>query len=114
WMLLVGTLPEALEVHVAITRNPAAGLVPVGIHLIEGYAPSPGQTTPVPVYAGRDVLTLVRELAADTIAICGSASSAPGELRRLAWQLEGTGVDLVVAPQLTDIAGPRVHIRPVE
>jgi exopolysaccharide biosynthesis polyprenyl glycosylphosphotransferase len=35
-------------------------------------------------------------------------------LRRLAWQLEGTGIDLLVAPQLTDIAGPRVHIRPVE
>ena len=43
-----------------------------------------------------------------------AAGSEPGELRRLAWQLEGTGVDLVVAPQLTDIAGPRVHIRPVE
>jgi exopolysaccharide biosynthesis polyprenyl glycosylphosphotransferase len=60
------------------------------------------------------VLSLIRELNADTIAVCGSASTEPGELRRLAWQLEGTGVDLVVAPQLTDIAGPRVHIRPVE
>ena len=60
------------------------------------------------------MLSLVREVGADTIAVCGSASTEPGELRRLAWQLEGTGVDLVVAPQLTDIAGPRVHIRPVE
>jgi exopolysaccharide biosynthesis polyprenyl glycosylphosphotransferase len=34
-------------------------------------------------------------------------------LRRLAWSLEGTGVDLVVAPTLTDVAGPRVHVRPV-
>jgi exopolysaccharide biosynthesis polyprenyl glycosylphosphotransferase len=66
------------------------------------------------VYAGRDVPSLVREVNADTIAVCGSASTEPGELRRLAWQLEGTGVDLVVAPQLTDIAGPRVHIRPIE
>jgi exopolysaccharide biosynthesis polyprenyl glycosylphosphotransferase len=48
------------------------------------------------------------------IAVCGSASAEPGELRRLAWQIEGSGIDLVVAPQLTDIAGPRVHIRPVE
>ena len=113
-LLLVGTLPEALEVHTAITRTPAAGLVPVGVHVTEGYAAGPGQTTPVPVYAGRDILSLIREVGADTIAVCGSASTEPGELRRLAWQLEGTGVDLVVAPQLTDIAGPRVHIRPVE
>jgi exopolysaccharide biosynthesis polyprenyl glycosylphosphotransferase len=113
-MLLVGTLNEALEVYTTITRSPSAGLVPVGIHLTEGYAPGRGVPVPVPVHAGRDILSLVRELDADTIAVCGSTSSEPGELRRLAWQLEGTGVDLVVAPQLTDIAGPRVHIRPVE
>ena len=113
-MLLIGTLQEAMEVYAAIVRDPAAGLVPVGIHLTEGYAPQPSTVTPVPVHAGRDILSLVRELNADTIAVCGSASAEPVELRRLAWQLEGTGIDLAVAPQLTDIAGPRVHIRPIE
>ncbi|WP_043513186.1 MULTISPECIES: sugar transferase [unclassified Actinoplanes] len=113
-MILVGTLPEALEVYTAVTRSPAAGLIPVAIHITDGYAATRGIETPIPVYTGRDVLSLVREVGADTIAVCGSASAEPGELRRLAWQLEGTGVDLVVAPQLTDIAGPRVHIRPIE
>ena len=113
-LLLVGTLPEALEVYTAVSRAPGAGLMPIGISVTEGYAHVRGAQTPVPVYPGRDVMSLVRELGADTIAVCGSASSEPGELRRLAWQLEGTGIDLVVAPQLTDIAGPRVHIRPVE
>ena len=113
-MVLVGTLPETLEVYTAVTRSPAAGLIPVAIHLTDGYAAARGIETPVPVYAGRDVLALVREVGGDTIAVCGSASAEPGELRRLAWQLEGSGVDLVVAPQLTDIAGPRVHIRPIE
>jgi exopolysaccharide biosynthesis polyprenyl glycosylphosphotransferase len=113
-MILVGTLPEALEVYTAVTRSPAAGLIPVGIHITDGYAAARGIETPVPVFVGRDLLALVREVSADTIAVCGSASAEPGELRRLAWQLEGTGIDLVVAPQLTDIAGPRVHIRPIE
>jgi exopolysaccharide biosynthesis polyprenyl glycosylphosphotransferase len=113
-VLLMGTLQEALEVHSSLARDASAGLVPVGIHLTEGYAPNPSLATPVPVHAGRDILSLVRELNVDTIAVCGSASAEPGELRRLAWQLEGTGIDLAVAPQLTDIAGPRVHIRPIE
>ncbi len=114
-MLLVGTLPEALEICKAVARTPAAGLVPVGIHLTDGYGAARGLLTPVPVYPPRsEVLPLVKELSADTIAVCGSASAEPGELRRLAWQLEGSGVDLVVAPQLTDIAGPRVHVRPIE
>jgi exopolysaccharide biosynthesis polyprenyl glycosylphosphotransferase len=114
-VLLVGTLPETLDVYTAVTRVPGAGLMPIGIRLTEGFAAPPvGVTSPVPVYTNYDVMGLVRELGADTIAVCGSASTEPGELRRLAWQLEGTGIDLVVAPQLTDIAGPRVHIRPVE
>jgi exopolysaccharide biosynthesis polyprenyl glycosylphosphotransferase len=113
-VLLVGAYGEAQQVFTAVNRVPAAGLVPVGIYLTEGYAAGRGTQSPVPVHAGGDVLALVRQLGADTIAVCGSASTEPGELRRLAWQLEGTGIDLVVAPQLTDFAGPRVHIRPVE
>jgi exopolysaccharide biosynthesis polyprenyl glycosylphosphotransferase len=113
-VLLVGTFAEATDVYTAVTRAPGAGLVPVGIHLTEGFAQSRTTDSPIPVYGGRDVLALVRDVGADTIAVCGSARSEPGELRRLAWQLEGTGIDLLVAPQLTDIAGPRVHIRPVE
>jgi exopolysaccharide biosynthesis polyprenyl glycosylphosphotransferase len=114
-MLLVGTLPEAVEICKAVARTPAAGLLPVGIHLTDGYGAARGVLTPVPVYPPRkEVLPLVKELGADTIAVCGSVSAEPGELRRLAWQLEGSGVDLVVAPQLTDIAGPRVHVRPIE
>ena len=34
-------------------------------------------------------------------------------LRRLGWELEGTGVSIVVAPGLTDVAGPRIQVRPV-
>src|SRR5581483_9109445 len=34
-------------------------------------------------------------------------------LRRLSWDLEGSGIDLLVAPALTDVAGPRINIRPV-
>ncbi|MEV5448087.1 hypothetical protein AB0N23_37140, partial [Streptomyces sp. NPDC052644] len=49
-MVLVGTLPECLEVYVAVTRNPAAGLVPVAIHITDGYAAARGIQTPVPVY----------------------------------------------------------------
>jgi exopolysaccharide biosynthesis polyprenyl glycosylphosphotransferase len=112
--LLIGTLDESLEVYSAVTRNPSAGMVPIGIHLTDGYPPPRHLDAPVSVYSGREIVPLVLEVGADTVAVCGSASAEPGELRRLAWQLEGTGVDLIVAPQLTDIAGPRVHVRPVE
>ena len=39
-VLLIGTFTEASDVYAAVTRVPGAGLVPVGIHLTEGYAQS--------------------------------------------------------------------------
>jgi exopolysaccharide biosynthesis polyprenyl glycosylphosphotransferase len=50
---------------------------------------------------------------ADTVAVASTGFSATA-LRDLAWQLEGTGIDLLVSPALTDVAGPRVLIRPVD
>ncbi len=113
-VLLIGAYPEALEVYRTVRRASAAGLVPVGIYVTEGASSVRNLDTPVPVFAGTDVVTCAEQLEADTLAVVGSASADAADLRRLAWQLEGTGRDLVVAPQLTDIAGPRVHIRPVE
>jgi exopolysaccharide biosynthesis polyprenyl glycosylphosphotransferase len=37
----------------------------------------------------------------------------PDLLRRFGWRLEGRGVTLLVAPAVTNIAGPRISIRPV-
>ena len=59
------------------------------------------------------VPSAVARLGVDTVAVTASRGLTGGVLKRLGWDLEGAGVDLVVAPALTDIAGPRVHIRPV-
>jgi exopolysaccharide biosynthesis polyprenyl glycosylphosphotransferase len=112
-ILLVGTLGETLSVYRITTRNPNAGLVPVGICLTESTAER--TSLPIPVFDGKlEALDRVKQVGADTIAVCGARGVSPEALRRLAWQLEGSGIELVVAPSLTNIAGPRVHIRPVE
>ena len=67
----------------------------------------------VPSWEFADVLDTVGRAQADTVAVVGSADMPQGFVRRLAWQLEGTGVDLMVSPVITDIAGPRIHVRPV-
>jgi exopolysaccharide biosynthesis polyprenyl glycosylphosphotransferase len=59
------------------------------------------------------VRSLAQELGADTIAVAHSPQISPNALRRLAWSLEGGGLNLLLAPALTDVAGPRVNIRPV-
>jgi exopolysaccharide biosynthesis polyprenyl glycosylphosphotransferase len=59
------------------------------------------------------VTEALRVTGADTVAVAAWSDLSQSELRRLSWRLEGSGVTVVVAPQLTDIAGPRIHVRPV-
>lgn len=47
----------------------------------------------------------------DTVAVAGSPALGPKVVQRLAWRLEGPRVDLLVAPTLGDVAGPRVTMR---
>jgi exopolysaccharide biosynthesis polyprenyl glycosylphosphotransferase len=71
-----------------------------------------GSSVPV-VGSLTSVPEAVAKLGIDTVAVTASRGLTSGVLKRLGWDLEGAGVDLVVAPALTDVAGPRVHVRPV-
>ena len=48
---------------------------------------------------------------ADTVAVAGSPALGQQVIQQLAWRLEGPRIDLLVAPTLGDVAGPRVTMR---
>jgi exopolysaccharide biosynthesis polyprenyl glycosylphosphotransferase len=59
-----------------------------------------------------EVADVVRRLDADTVAVTSASETAATYLRQLTWQLEGSGVEVLVSPGLIEVAGPRLHIRP--
>ncbi|WP_199827720.1 sugar transferase [Streptomyces specialis] len=61
-----------------------------------------------------DIAEAVERANADTVAVLSCPELQGHELRRLAWELEESEVDLLVAPALIDVAGPRTTIRPVD
>jgi len=103
---------EEVDALVAeLEREPYAGLKVVGACMPPG-DDTDGSSVPV-VGSLTSVPDAVARLGVDTVAVTASRGLTSGVLKRLGWDLEGAGVDLVVAPALTDIAGPRVHVRPV-
>lgn len=58
-----------------------------------------------------EVMTRIALEDADTVAVAGSPSLGHTIVQRLAWRLEGPRVDLLVAPTVGDVAGPRVTMR---
>ena len=61
----------------------------------------------------RDLLQHVDTAGADTVIVTGKHPLSPRQLRELGWGLEERKANLIVAPALTDIAGPRIHSTPV-
>ena len=58
------------------------------------------------------VSAAVRSRGADAVAVTSSSETAAAYLRRLSWELEDCDVELLVAPGMMEVAGPRMHVRP--
>jgi exopolysaccharide biosynthesis polyprenyl glycosylphosphotransferase len=56
---------------------------------------------------------VAERIGADSVAVLACPEMDGVALRRLAWQIERDDVELVVAPALMDVTGPRISIRPV-
>lgn len=46
----------------------------------------------------------------DTVVVTDTEHLGPDGMRELAWELEGRDIDLLVAPNIADVAGPRIHV----
>ncbi|MGY5046562.1 sugar transferase [Streptomyces sp. 900105755] len=65
----------------------------------------------VPVVGGlTDVAKHVRHDGYRVVAVTPDPHWTPDRLQRLAWNLEGSDAEMVVAPVLMEVAGPRLHV----
>lgn len=89
-----------------------------GMEVIAACVPDPDgadllRAANVPIYGDLGQASeVVRTVGAEAVAVTSSSETAAVYLRQLSWDLEGSGVELLVAPGLIEIAGPRLHIRP--
>jgi exopolysaccharide biosynthesis polyprenyl glycosylphosphotransferase len=68
----------------------------------------------LPVLGGlADIAEVVAQYEVDTVAVLPCPELDGSALRRLGWDLEKTRAELLLAPAVTEIVGPRVRIRPV-
>jgi len=110
-VVVVGLERSVAELIRTVRREPHAGLEIVGACIDR---PRASTVENVRVMGDSDhVMDVLSEVQADTVAVTAWSDVSQNDLRRLSWDLEGSGVTLLVAPRLTDISGPRIHIRPV-
>ena len=105
--IVVGAEPMKSEIVDMLDRDPVAGFTVVDV-IDEPNAEVEGDALDEWL---DEVMTRISLQDADTVAVAGSPSLGHEVIQRLAWRLEGPRVDLLVAPAVGDVAGPRVTMR---
>lgn len=117
-LLLLGG-PGAIA-HLAASLDSAkhAGYRPVAAYspgAIETPAYEPASGLPILGNSTdtQSILRAIDECKADAVAVSAGVQLHPQALRHLGWELAARNVGLIMAPALTDIAGPRIHTQQV-
>jgi exopolysaccharide biosynthesis polyprenyl glycosylphosphotransferase len=115
--LVVGTLDDVGYVIRQIQQKSGSAYNVVGAVVSNAGSGVHSVTTgprPVSVIGGVDPAEAARAVGADAVIVAGQPEGGAEFIRTLGWKLEGTATELVLASRLTDVAGPRIHFRPVE
>jgi exopolysaccharide biosynthesis polyprenyl glycosylphosphotransferase len=109
--LIVGEPSDVRRLVQHLTATTHNGLQPVGACLpdIEGRR----SVDELPVLGGlADIVQIVADRGIEAVVIASSALGGDG-LRRLSWALGRTKTELVVAPDIIEVARPRIALKPV-
>lgn len=113
-VLLVGSRQSVTQIARDLQRSPDAGYQVVGACVPNGAVADVIEGTSLPIMGSVDAIN--RALAvtgADTVVVTSTDDLPPNKVKEISWGLEAGRQHLVLAPSITDIAGPRVHTRPV-
>lgn len=109
--LVIGSERAAAEMIRRLANRDDHGFRIVGA-LVDTSRHSEIEGVPV-VGAAHDVREALAEHGADTLVVAAWSTLSQKELRQLSWELEDSRVDVLVTPNLTDVAGTRISVRPV-
>lgn len=116
-MLIVGDAESAVPLVQRVLRNPDLGYDVVGLCLPETPIDElpdsikvDGLTIPI-VGIAKDVVTTVVSMDVATVAVTSADVLGHRAMRELSWGLEGSDTEMLLAPALIDVAGPRLTMR---
>ena len=113
-VLLVGSAQSVAQVARELARTPRAGYLVVGACVPTGRIADTIPSTDIPVMGNVDAVTAaLAATGADTVAVTSTDELPADKVKQISWSLEAGRQHLVLAPSIIDIAGPRLHTRPV-
>lgn len=110
-VVVIGERTKATHIVEQIVRTHGTGYQIVGVVTVGGTA---GRIYGAPIVGNfHSAIESIERAKADTVILASADDVDPQQMRRWGWALADRDINLIVAPALTDVAGPRIHATPV-
>ena len=117
-LLILGGPSAVAHLAASLVGAKHAGYLPIaaytpGTHARPEFEPKSG--LPVLGFSpdAHEIVRAIESCGADAVAVSAGVQLHPQTLRHLGWELASRNIALIMAPALTDIAGPRIHTQQV-
>ncbi|WP_237709024.1 sugar transferase [Citricoccus sp. CH26A] len=118
-VVLMGGPSAVQHLNRSLNEVPGAGYKPVAA-ILPGFSldtPAGQDGLPLPVASVSknvdEILQVLDDYHADALAMSAGVAMKTRTIRQLGWALADRRISQIMAPALTDIAGPRIHAQPV-
>ncbi|MEJ1154273.1 sugar transferase [Microbacterium marmarense] len=116
-VMVVGAPDDVARTVVELRRNLAAGYRPVAVSLSSPlHKASPSDQAildSLPRVSYESAVSTARISRIRAVMIAGELPGGRDQIRKLGWAMENSRAELILVSRLTDVAGPRIHLRPV-
>lgn len=117
-LMLVGGPSAVAHLAASLERAKEAGYLPIAAYTPAVHdGPAFEAESGLPVMGSKpdaaSILQAIERCSADAVALSAGVQLHPRTLRHLGWELAARNVGMIMAPALTDIAGPRIHTQQV-
>jgi exopolysaccharide biosynthesis polyprenyl glycosylphosphotransferase len=115
--VVVGNHQDATRVTNDLITHHHAGYRPVGVAYTDGaggaeFTTADGRNVPLVDYS--TLAETVRATHTRAVIVAGDLPGGNEAVQDLGWRLENSMTELILTSRLTDVAGPRIHMRPVD
>jgi exopolysaccharide biosynthesis polyprenyl glycosylphosphotransferase len=114
---VVGNYRDVTRVTKDLVKHHHAGYKPIGVAFTDGFLGEEHARRDgldVPAIDFGSLAETTKRTGTRAVILAGELPGGRDQIQDLGWQLENGRTELILVSRLTDVAGPRMHMRPVD
>ena len=111
--IIVGRPDDVARVVDELRRQYRVGYRAIGATFTgAAHSPNAGEVD-LPTVDFAELAATSKRTRTRAVIVAGDLPGGSATIRRLGWELENSNTELILVSRLTDVAGPRIHLRPI-